>query len=57
MKPMTEAQKRLIAELAAELGSTIYEYPNTQHGASVKIDKLMRQKRNPRTNMWRRPLD
>ena len=53
-KLMTEAQRRLIAELADELGSTIYEYPKTQHGASVHIDKLMRQKRNAKTNLYLR---
>jgi hypothetical protein len=56
MKPITEAQRRLIAELAEELGSTIYEYPKTQHGASVKIEKLMRQKRNARTNLYLRKI-
>jgi hypothetical protein len=55
MKPITDAQRQLIAELAEELGSTIYVYPKTQHGASVQIGKMLRQKRNPKTNLWRNP--
>jgi hypothetical protein len=51
-KLITEAQQRLITELAEETGTTIYEHPKTQWEASRTIDKLMRQKRNSKTNLY-----
>jgi hypothetical protein len=54
-KLITEAQQKLIAELCQETQTTIYEQPKTQWEASRTIDKLMRLKRNPKTNLWRNP--
>jgi hypothetical protein len=55
-KMITEAQEKLIRQLAEETGTTLYEIPKTQWGAAKKIDRLMRLKRNPRTNRWKKAL-